>query len=564
MKKYFLTWIFTATFLISGIIPAFAQPDSVVITGRIQNLTPALYRQAPVLTFTRNNLLQPQSELTRLAPLQADGSFRVALPLIYPQEEVYLDYGGKVYTTFLASPGTVQLTFDADSLYNASRLFYFAGVNAQANNQYIQYLAEEARLFKENKRNGEAFMNTFFHLNPSEAQRALERRAELRLSALLVLSQTGGAAPELRNWINSVVLDEQLTLLYDYSLANDVAVSAIKDSLNRLTQGVMSFQRVQWMDRLGEYADRQMEKKLFYNPTQAKSLPITKLATLLKTYGRELSVADLQRLDAIIEEGSATSEGLDFLSALYRKNRRTMDLLTMIEKKDRTFDEELGASAAALLNARAFVQGFYELSLDEKTLLHTYLQEKINERTTQLSLDELYQLEVKDSVYIKAVQHRNDLKAAPTEVLSGIWMAKSEQNGGSWFNDIQKLYQGKTLYVIKWNLLDQASRSQILYAPALRAQLPADVEFLYVHLPNAELNDKEDLWKQYIVRNKIKGIHLYINESQATQLLFKLNPLAFPSFAIIRPNGKYFSRNAPAPDNGQQAAEALLKARQTR
>lgn len=542
-----------------------AQVDSVVISGRIRNLTGALYRQSPVITFTRNNILQPQTELTRQAPLQADGSFRVALPLIYSQEEVYLDYGGKVFTTFLAAPGELQLSFDADSMFKAKRLFYFAGVNAEANNQYVDYLVEEGKVMKENKRYGQDFFNSFWNLEPGETRRALDRRAELRQSALLPLSKRGALSPILQSWVQSIVQDERLSTLYEYALANNTDVDAeTKDKLSRLTNGIMTFQRVQWATRAGDYADRLLERRAFQFPTKSKSLPVETMAELLKKYARPLSAQEGTRLDDMIREGTATTEGLNFLNDLYARNRRALDLVTMIEKQDRAFRTEFDGATADLLDARMLVQRFYQSMPAEQEILYQYLSTKITEPKAARSLDELYQLEIKDSAAIALVQKRTDLGATPTEVLDGIWLTESRDNGRSWFKNIENFYQGKTLYVIKWNLNDDGSRNEVLYAPTLRAQLPADVEFLYIHVPNVELVDRPALWKKFIVRNKLRGVHMFLDESQATQLILKLNPLAFPSFAIIGPNGKFVTRAAPAPSNGQAAAEALLRARSER
>ncbi|MBU1820970.1 MAG: hypothetical protein KKG00_05590 [Bacteroidetes bacterium] len=563
-KKYTCLLLFLLLFGISA-GTCLAQPDSVIISGRILNLTPALYRQAPSITFTRNNILQPQTELTRQAPLQADGTFRVAMPLLYPQEEVYLDYGGKVFTTFLAAPGELQLTFDADSMFVAKRLFYYAGVNAGANNQYMQYVMEEGRLMKDNKKYGENFLEGYFGSSVSEARRLLDRRADLRMSALLPLAQRGGVDPTLRKWVEAMIYEEQLSLLYEYALVNDISINqSSKDSLRRLTQGPMTFQRVQWVARLGDYADRVLDRNAYLNPNQARSLPVERVAALIKEYVKPLSAEEAVRLDGIIREGGASSSGVDFLASLYRRNRRTLDLVTMIEKKDKLYTSEFDQTTADLLDARLLVQQFYQLALPDQKILYNFLRDKITEPVFARSLEELYKLEVKDSTYIRLVQQRTDLSASPTEVLSGIWMAESDENGKAWFKKIQSLYENRTLYVIKWNLFDEASRNEILYAPALRAQLPADVEFLYIHLPAMDMMDSPDLWKKYIVRNKLKGVHLFLSNDQAVNLLFKLNPLASPSFSIMRPGGRYFTRNAPPPSNGQEAAQMLLKAREAR
>lgn len=539
-----------------------AQPDSVVISGRVLNLTARLYREAPTITFTRNNILKPQSELTRLAPLQADGSFTVTMPLIYPQEEVYLDYGGKVYTTFLAAPGSLELTFDADSMYKAKRLFYFAGVNAEANNQYIQFMTEEGRLMKDNKRFGEAFFETFWDMDADDARRALQRRADLRMSALLPVAQKGGVSPALREWVEAIVSEEQLSALYEHALVTNTEVNkSTEDSLRRLALGVMTFQRVQWVIRFGDYADRLLEKRIFQNPTRAKSLRVETMAELIKRYVKPLSGEETARLNDMIQQGSATSGGLDFLNTLYARDRRTMDLVTMIEKKNRSYADEFGQTATDLLSARLLVQRFYQSSLSDQELLYDYIKTKIEVPAIGQSLNELYQLEVKDSLYIRLIDKRTDITDTPTEVLSGIWLSQSRGNGKDWIKKIEKMYEGKTLYVLKWSLFDDQSRNEVLYAPALRAQLPADVEFLYVHLPNSEMVNSPSLWKKFIIRNKLKGVHMFVTDSQAVQLMFKLNPLANSTYGIIAPNGKYYSRNAPGPSNGQRAAQAILDAR---
>lgn len=542
-----------------------AQPDSVVITGRVLNLTAALYRQAPAITFTRNNILQPQSELARQAPLQADGSFRVTMPLIYPQEEVYLDYGGKVYTTFLAAPGTLQLSFDADSMFKAKRLFYFAGVNAEANNRYMQYVVEEGRILKEDKRYGENFFTTFWGLDESQALQALDRRAQLRLSALANLSKQGSVPPQLQQWAQSIVNEEKYSALFEYALVNGIkAHPTALTGLPGLTEGTMTFQRVQWMMRLGDYADRMVEQREFQFPTRSKSLKVETMAELIKRYVQPLSAEETERLNVMIQEGNATTDGLEFLNRLYSRNRRTLDLITSLEKKDRAYAFEFDAATADLLSARWLVQQFYRLSLAEQEVLYPYIRQKAKTPVVRNSLDELYALEVKDSTYIRLVEKRTDLNANPTEVLSGIWLAESATNGRDALDKVEALLKEKTVYVTKWNLFDDASRNEILYAPALRAQLPTDVELLYIHLPSTEMVDSPALWKKFIVRNKLKGVHLYLTDAQAAQLFLRLNPFTYPSFGIMKPNGKYASRNAPPPSRGQDAAQAILKVREGR
>ncbi|HEV7349092.1 hypothetical protein [Telluribacter sp.] len=557
--------IFCFLLLLCTTLHSFAQkPDSVIITGRLLNLTAPLYRQAPAITFTRNNLLQPQSELTRQAPLQADGTFRVALPLIFPQEEVYLDYGGKVFTTFLASPGRVEISFDADSMFKAKQLFYFAGVNAEANNQYSRFAMEEGRLLKENKKLGANFFDFLWEQSTLSVRRAVQTRADLRLSAL-TSATTGTVPPALQRWVRTTTDEEQLSILFEHAMANGVSVERdLLDSLNRLTTSPLTLQRITWAETFGNYADRQINQATAMNPNWGRSLPVELLAELIKDYVEPLSGSERQQLDRIVSDGKVSREGVDFMSNLYARNRRQLDLLTQFEKMKRAYGELYNATAAEFLSARYLVDRFYMYNLDQQKIIYNHVRKQLEKPRIRQSLDELYQLEVKDSTLVRLAQNRTDLGQDPTEVLPGIWIAQSEGSGRDWFRRIEELYKNKALYLIKWNLGDELSRREIAYAPALRAQLPQDIEVIYIHLPTEEAMPSQELWRQYVLRHQLRGVHLYLNDAQAMQLLFRLNPLSTPSFSILKPNGKNFSRNAPAPSEGAEAYKSLMRARQSR
>ncbi|GAB3174030.1 hypothetical protein [Telluribacter humicola] len=546
--------------------PSQAQrPDSVIIQGRILNLTAPLFRQAPAITFTRNNLLQPQSELARQAPLQADGSFRVALPLIFPQEEVYLDYGGKVFTTFLASPGQIEVTFDADSMFKAKKLFYFAGVNADANNQYARYAMEEARLMKENKRLGANFYDNLWEQGTLPVRRAVQNRADLRLSALKAAAGQGDVAPALQRWARAITDEEQLTTLYEHAMANGVQVERdLLDSLSRLAAPPLTLQRITWGQTFSNYATRQITEAAFINPNWNRSLPVELLAQLIKDYVSPLSQSERAQLDRVISDSRINRDGVDFLSSLYSRNRRTLDIITQYEKMKRSYSELYNATGAEFLMARYLVDNFHLYNLDQQKIMYNYVRKQLEIPRIRQSLDEVYRLEVKDSTLVRLAEKRTDLGQDPTEVLPGIWIAQSENNGREWFRRIDELYKNKALYLVKWNLRDEASRREVAFVPALRAQLPDDVEVIYIHLPNEEMPPSKELWRQYILRHQLKGVHMYLDDTQAMQLLFKLNPLVVPSFGILKPNGKNFTRRASPPSEGAEAFKSLMKARQSR
>ena len=114
---YFLSLLLTAYCLLTN--RCAAQTDSVIVTGRIRHLSAQLYRESPTVFISRNNILQASRELVRPAPLNLDGTFRVSLPLIYPQEEMYFNYG-RISTAFLASAGTLNIELDADFLFSVA------------------------------------------------------------------------------------------------------------------------------------------------------------------------------------------------------------------------------------------------------------------------------------------------------------------------------------------------------------------------------------------------------------------------------------------------------------
>ncbi|GAB2791610.1 hypothetical protein GCM10027275_40580 [Rhabdobacter roseus] len=544
---------------------SYAQTDSVIITGRILNLTAPLYRSAPAITFSRNNLLQLQTELTRQAPLQADGSFRVSLPLIFSQEEIYLDYGGLVFTTFLASPGQVQISFDADSMFKARKLFYFAGVQAEANNQYSQYVMEETRLMQADKRYGANFFEYFWEQSSTGARRDLQRRTELRLSALKPLESQGNVAPGLLSWVQALANDEQLALLYEHALSNDLNLEqGLLDSLARLAAPPLTFQHVTWATRTSHYLERQIRQWSATNPSRARALPVDQLASLILRYVSPLSATERLQLTQIREEKSTQNSGVEFMSKLYMRNRRAMDLITGFEKSYRICQDLFGTNAADFFAAYYPVSTLHLLTLDDQNLLYNHVKDQIQQPQFRASLDELFRLETKDSAAIRTVLNRRDLGSEPKEVQPGIWLAQSEIGGTAWFRQIQNLYKGKTLYLIKWSLDDDVSRRELAFAPALRAQLPNDVEFLYIHLSDDDSGTLQDLWKQYTIRHQLRGVHLYLNYSQALALSFRLNPLSSPSFAILKPNGKYYTRKAPPLSDAEKVRSALLDARRSR
>jgi hypothetical protein len=540
---------------------AFAVTDSLIIKGRIANLSGKLYRQAPFINFSRNNILQPQSELSKQAALQADGSFRVSLPMLFTQEEIYLDYGGKAFTTFLGSPGTVEITFDGDSIGKAKKLFYFAGINADANNQYPLYLAAENQRLNSSRTLGTEFFKSFWEKSPSDARFIAENRGEYRLGSVKAATQSTVASPVLYKWVKAITDEEQLQILYEHALSNQYEISrGLLDSLKRLDKAPLTGQRVIWANRFGNYADQMVEGKKFDNPSRTNSLPVKLMATLIRDNARNLSAEDRQHLNQITANGLAEKGELDFMNKLFARNETVLNLLFNYERESRIYGDLYDSTATEFLKVRYLAKNLFKYTYKQQVLLNNHIQSRTGIPQFKQSLDEIVQLEVKDSADIRKLVDFKDVRTTPVEALPGYYLSASNDRGNTWFNGIADDLKGKTVYLVKWNLEDAKSREELDFIPALQARLPEDIVFLYLHLSTDDYTVSDALLRQYIVRHRLKGIHMSLNENQAMDLLFRLNPLDLATFSIIRPNGKFAIKNAPAPSATDKTAQAIIEA----
>ncbi|MCE6989440.1 hypothetical protein [Dyadobacter sp. CY323] len=568
-----MRFIFLAAFFSGLLTVSFASTDSLIIKGRIQNLNGRLYRQASFINFSRNNILQPASELSKQAPLQPDGSFRVSLPMLFPQEEIYLDYGGKAFTTFLGSPGTVEITFDGDSLGKAKRLFYFAGVNAEANNQYPLYIEAENKLGESSKvlmapritnpkeLLGREFFKDFWLKNTAEAKISATSRAQLRLSAVQNITKNNILSPVLYQWIKSVTDEEALQLLYEHAMGTDYAVTKdLLDSLKRLDGPPLTAQRVIWANRFGNYADVVVESRKMANPARVNSLPVRMMSALIRNNTPNLSLEDRQHLDRITANGLAEKTELDFLNKLFAKNEMVLNLLFNFERQNRIYEDVFDSTATEFLKVRYLAQNMYKFTNQQQLLLSKHIQSRTGIPQFKQSLDEIVALEVRDSADVRKLVNFKGLRTDPVEALPGYWLAASNDRGTAWFNRVLEGFKGKTVYLSKWNIEDGKSREELDFIPTLQARLPEDIVFLYVHLPNEETGVSDILLKQYIVRHKLKGVHLFMQNDQMMDLLFRLNPLDAATFSIIRPNGKFAAKNATTPSDTQKTIQAILQA----
>jgi hypothetical protein len=545
--------------------PSFGQQDSVFIKGTISNLNGRLYREAPAITFSRNNILAPSSELSVNAPLEADGSFRAALPLVAPEEEIYLDYGGKVFTTFLARKGEIEIRFDADSIFKAKKLFHFAGVNADANNFYPAYLEQEAKLFEANKLLGADFQKVFWTQSLQAAKQSLLQRGILRQRALTALLAEGKQSKELTNWVNSLVEDESATLLMEYSMSNFSELSASDQmDINRFSISPLTYQKVMRANRFREYAAKNAAVKAPISRRNAGTLSVDKIAELILKQVSPISTQERDKLRLIVEKKNVDREEMDFLSKVYKKGGATLTTLVNFERSVAALREVYDGAAVEFLLSSTFVDDFFRYSLQEKKALYEHVSSGLHDRGVRLSLDELYRMEIKDSVAIQKALAAS-LTSKPSEIAPSIWVAEGNDNGRVWLENIQKQFLGRPLYVLNWDIYNDLNREDIESVNFLRSQLPSDVCFLYVHVSDPERAQSVDfesqagersLWRQYIVRHRLVGTHVFLHANQVMQLGLR-SPGIPGTYYIIRPDGRYHSRNAPSPRKLEEVAAAI-------
>lgn len=535
------------------------KPDSVHISGQILNLTGRLFREAPAVSFSRNNILAPQTEMVRNAPIQADGSFKIALPLIFEKEEVYLDYGGKVFTTFLASPGKVEIVFNADSIFKTERLFYFSGVNADANNRYTMFLAEENKILKENKRHGEDFQKHFWAAaTPSAARRLIEERVRLRRSALDKASQNMVPSQELSDWVTAFTLDEQSAYMLGYTLMlNDDAETATLEEMAGIVRNPLTLQRIEWMTAIKNYVNREIERANVNG--KQKTLKVNKMSELVAKFVSPLSEEERRMLYRMANSEGGSRDDINKLTKIYERGPGILRLITNYETRKQAFTGDFKPVTEEFVNAMFFTDNIDLFLPQEKIQVYEHISQDIKNPVIMKSLAELYQFSIKDTAELQRVLEMKLLDPAPTEVMRDIWMAETSENGGQWFEKIKLQLPERPLYVSLWQLGDVISMDEMRFANGLRDNSPEEVRFIYIHIAETDNKRQRDLWKQYIVSNNIKGIHIYMNMTQAFQLASLVNAYDIPSYLMFRGNGRQ-QRNTPPPSKGLETVRFIKKA----
>ncbi|RYF62191.1 MAG: hypothetical protein EOO39_30750, partial [Cytophagaceae bacterium] len=300
-----------STFLLISLLSQ-AQTDSVIVTGRIRNLSARLYRESPTVLVSRNNILQASRELVRPAPLGIDGTFRVSLPLLYPQEEMYFNYG-RISTAFLAAPGTLTIDLDADSLFTAAVPFRFGGVNAQVNGQFARYKAFEASF--PDKPDGKKLTTQIADLS---SERAFDALAKAYQAPFVAFNRKEKAFPLVSRWITSSNRYNAAAFLYDKATYEAEQIPAsLTDSLRPANDNILTAARASAMNRFASYATQRVMTES--STSRSNGLTVRALSILLERYGKNLTAYERLRLSDYALANSARASDLRFFDGLVKR-----------------------------------------------------------------------------------------------------------------------------------------------------------------------------------------------------------------------------------------------------
>ncbi len=527
--------------------------DSVIVTGQIKNLSARLYRDAPTVLVSRNNILKASRELVRPAPLNIDGTFRVTMPLIYPQEEMYFTYG-RISTAFLAAPGTLRIDLNADSLFTAAVPFRFGGVNAQVNQQYARYKATEAALpDKPDPR----------RLSESVSNKSAPETYSMVLSAYQTayrkFASQESPFPLLSRWVQSGNRYSAAAFLYDKAAFTGQQVpKLLADSLRPANDQLLTAARAQAMNRFGDYAEQQNNRPEITRDDNG--ITVRTLSSLLLRYGRSISPDEQTRLETYRESNTMKQSDLRFFQKLISRSNDTLQRLITYENILRRSREQFDRPSVDYLTAYLLVDALPSMTLDFSKLLYSYARPQVTDPQLVQSLDELYRLEVGDSTRIRqavqTLQKAGD-RVEPVEITPGVFVTRDASvSGQDLFDKVINTNRGKVIYVLLADAADEAGRQAALDAQQLRNTY-SSTELAIVYVPI--INAGAGLWPEFATKTNLYGDHLLLTSQQLSDLLSRLRPDDNLSATIIDREGKVKKRNAPLPGNYEEIRKAVEK-----
>ena len=528
--------------------------DSVIVTGRILNLSARLYRESPTVVVSRNNILQAGQELVRPAPLNVDGTFRVSLPLIYPQEEMYVNYG-RISTAFLAAPGTLSIDIDADSLFTAAVPFRFGGVNAQANSQFARYKAFEAAI--PNKPDIGKLSEEVGNKTAPETYRTVLAAYQgpfQRFTTRQILF------PLVSRWVQSANRYNAAGFVYDKAMIDAARLPvSLNDSLRPPNDRLLTAARASAMNQFAQYATQRASAPEVNG--SGGGLTVKTLSALLLRYGRNLTEIEQTRLRGYTDnDNTAKGSDLRFFQSLIKRSSDTIQRLAAYENLIQRSRAEFDSASVNYLTAYWLANALPTLTLDFAKLLYSYARPQVTDPQLAQSLDELYRLEVGDSTRIRAATQKLQPatgKLGGSEISPGIFVTRDEKGGGSaLFDELVIANRGKVIYVLLTSVASDGERQAALDAQRLRSAYRSR-DFALIYLP--VVGTDPTLWAEFAARNNLVGDHLLLTGSQLMSVLTQLRATDGLSATVINRVGKIVKRNAPLPGALEEMRKVVEK-----
>ncbi|MEZ4900387.1 MAG: hypothetical protein R2822_00720 [Spirosomataceae bacterium] len=286
-----------------------AQIDTLIVRGKVENLSLTLYQQAPNISITRVNILQPNREIVRVVQLQPDGSFELKMPLVYPKEECRLYYAHHS-VSFLGENGLVEIILYGDSLTKSDTPFKFRGRNAHTNNRHALWEANFSKWLKTNPEKPEKSKDalSFWENTLVEQNRRIAFYQQFATSNDLLLT----------TWVLSSLQEAAKAHFFAYLAQEKAPLPLNLPTLAPLdTTLLLTFAKADCYYQFTQHATATVPS------ITNGALPIEMLARLILQYVLHLSEDDHQKLTDIAAGKRAKMTDLKWLNGLFKKKKKS-------------------------------------------------------------------------------------------------------------------------------------------------------------------------------------------------------------------------------------------------
>lgn len=521
--------------LVLATLNGFAQSDTLIVKGKIENLTLRQYRRASDVAVARVNALRADQEIVRIASLNADGSFEVALPLIYPQEECFLSYDD-LKIPFLATKGIVGITIEGDSLGKSPTPFRFAGVNAAINHLHAQFEIALAKANLTSKR--DKWPN-----KPLERWLLLTQERDQKWAFYNTFAKQYPPNPTLDAWVRQALWELPKAELY--AMLTQPPVSAIpaelSDSLRLDTTRLLTLAKADFLRRFTQYA-------MVATPQTKNSLSVQVLSRLVLRYVPDIDSSYRRQLRELVEGKPAKMSDLNWINPLFQKQEVVLQQLTQCELALKQLAANYNTREFDFLKAALYVEKLHRSPMKELTLWYIHLRPSIQNPLYARSLDEIHHFENQDSTAVAAAYDFTLLQHSTTDLLKievkpDTWLAKyTDASGIDVWKALKKEMLRQPTYVVFWSN-DEYGRRLLAESRLLKARIPA-LNIIYI----CDFFSKETLWAESVIKSKTTGLHLKLTDSEQNDFFvgeWRINRVPF--CVLYDTSGKSIKRNAPLP-----------------